>query len=311
MPNTIKLSVEAPDEVLNTGAYGAGSGIRVQSSATQAGAYADISGSGSTPFVAVVTNTLAYTAYDPNGLSSDWYRTRFENLAATRLSDWSAAFQVGDETAGYLCSVYDLKQRLGTTSSADDELLLEIIREVSDDIEDYVGQWLAPRPTDPTDTMTLVFDVPGDYLWWPRRSVALEYSGKRVGIRSFTSAGYASTSQPDTGGTFTSIPAASLVIRPRPASTDPGLRLEFLATGSGGFFWTGQNTITVTGSFGPASVPPRIQSVALAMATRRYMGKETAAAAIGLGPDGGVKLLGDISPAMRNTLDRMRVPNVA
>ena len=86
MPNLVRVLVENPDELLNAGAYGAGAVVRVQTSATQAGTYADVSGTGSTPTLALVTLIRAYTGYDPNGTVSSWYRTRYENAGATRLS---------------------------------------------------------------------------------------------------------------------------------------------------------------------------------------------------------------------------------
>lgn len=314
MPNHVELTVENPEELRNAGAYGTGALMRLQAGATETGSFADVTGTGSTPTIPILDGVRSYDGYDPNGIASSWYQYRYEG--ASRASDWSAAWQVGDETAGLLCSLYDVKQRImgtATVSTSEDELLLEIIREVSDDIEDYVGQWLAPRPTNPASTTVLTFDVPGPWLWAATRSLLLERGGKRTGIRSFTSVGVASTSQPDTGGTYTTATAADLIIRPVPTTGDPGLRLEFLPTinGAVAYFRAGANTVQVTGSFGPASVAPRIQSVALAMVTRRWLGKETAAAAVAVGPDGGVKLLSDIPPGMRDTLDRMRVPNVA
>jgi hypothetical protein len=87
---------QSPDQILNTGAYGAGAVIRLQWSATSTGTFADVSGTGSTPTIAVETDKRSYTGYDPVGTTgSTWYRTRFENTGATRVSDWSAAFQIG------------------------------------------------------------------------------------------------------------------------------------------------------------------------------------------------------------------------
>lgn len=311
MPNVLKVPVESPDEILNAGAYGAGAVIRLQTSATEAGAFADVSGTGSTPTIAIVTATNSYTGYDPNGIVSSWYRTRYENAGATRLSDWSAAFQVGDETTGQLCSLYDACQRMfgtSTTTANNTEMILEIIREVSDEIEDYVGAWLAPRPTNPASTMTLLFDV--ERLG---RSLVLENGVKRVGIRTLSSLGVATISQPESGGTYTTATVADVMLRPRPTADGPAARLEFLypAVGAISFFYPGYNTVSAVGSFGPASVPPRIQAVALAAVTKRFLGKETAATAIQLGPDGGIRLLADVSPAMRETLTRMRLMAVA
>jgi hypothetical protein len=325
MPNTIKVSVENPDELLSTGEYGAGALVRVQWAATQTGSFADISGTGSTPTIPIVTLTNFYTGYDPLGTSSTWYQTRYENAGASRVSDWTPAFQVGDETAGLLCSLYDLKQRMGfkdavpqTADQANrDEVLLDIIREVSADIESFVGQWLAPRPTNPASTMTLNFDVGMDYGVEMRlgytRELTLTSDQRLVGVRSITSLGIATVSQPETGGAYSAVTVTDVLIRPRPTADGPGYRILFPAYPSGAFryFYPGYNTVQVTGSFGYAAVPYDIQSVAISAVTRRFLGKETATPVVALGPDGGVQLLADLSPSARATLARYRVPLVA
>lgn len=310
MPNVLHVSVDNSTELLNAGAYDTGALIQIQFSATEAGAFSDLSGTGSTPTIALVAGTKAYTGYDPGGTSTTWYRTRYRNAAGTRTSDWSDAFQVGDETAGLLCSLYDVKQRVFGSAAADtphvdDELIMEIIAQVSDEIEDYVGQWLAPRPTAPSSTTTLLFDVPYDCS-----SLLLRQTNDRiVGIRTVTQVEVASTSQPESGGTYTTATLADVLVRPRPSGSEPGLRLVLTdrPTGSVGAFYGGFNTLRVTGAFGPESVAPRVTAVALVAATRRYATKGTAAPAVAVGPDGGVTLLADIGPAMMRTLDRLRI----
>lgn len=308
MPNPLKVIVENPDEILNAGLYGAGAIIRVQTSATEAGAFADVTGTGSTPTIAVVTGVRSYTGYDPNGTSTSWYRTRYENVGATRLSDWTPAFQIGDETAGQLCSLYDVKQELGETGTASDELILEKIRQVSAAIEGYVGAWLAPRPTAPTSTTTLLFDVERT-----TRSLLLEGNSRRFGIRTLTSLGIATTSQPETGGTYTAATVADILLRPRPTADGPAWRLVFTDIPSGPVtqFYRGYNTVQVVGSFGPASVAWDIQGVAIRATTRRVIGKAGGGVAVAVGPEGTEFLLPDMSGADRATLDRLRVPAAA
>lgn len=64
--------------------FGAGALIRVQRATSQNGTFADIS----TPTYPLVSGTEEYTAYDPTGLSSSWYRIRFESADGTKLNDW-------------------------------------------------------------------------------------------------------------------------------------------------------------------------------------------------------------------------------
>ena len=101
MPMSLTLTVDDPDAVLNAGEYGSGALLRLQWSATQAGTYVDVSGTGSTPSVPVVSGQRSYPAYDPAGTTTTWYRTRFENAGGTRLSAWSPAFRVGGPSGAY------------------------------------------------------------------------------------------------------------------------------------------------------------------------------------------------------------------
>lgn len=299
MPNTITLLVEEPDQVLNAGAYGALAVIRLQTASTEAGIYADVTGTGSTPTTTVVTLTRSYIAYDPAGIVSSWYRTRFENVGATRLSDWSAPFQVGDETAGLLCSVSDVEQELGRTATANErEQILEKIKQVSRAIERATGRWLAPRPTNPASTTTLYFTTDyGQELHIPR------------GVRTITSLGVASEDQPASGGTYTTATAADYYIDPPVAeridADEPGKWIRFRdnPTGPVSWFVRAAHGASVTGSFGPAVVPPDIQGVATRAALRRFLGKGASGTSIAVGPTGTEFILPDLSYADRATID--------
>jgi hypothetical protein len=312
VPNLFPVTVENADQLLNVGQYGVAAVIRVQSATTQAGAFADITGTGSTPTLALVSGTRSYTAYDPAGASLTWYRVRYENSGATRVSDWAPAFQVGDETSGLLCSLYDVQQELGgTTTANDNELILEKIRQVSVAIEGFVGQWLAPRPTDPASTTTLLFDVPWTpYTYYARRSLLLDRGSRLTGIRSFTAVGTATIDQPDTGGSYTAATLADVLMRPWPSADGPATRIELLRTSST-FFSPGRNTVQVTGSFGYAAVPDDIQGVAIRAATRRFLGKGAGGVSVAVGPNGTEILLPDLSGADRTTLVSYKIPNVA
>lgn len=126
MANILTLTVDDPDQLLNAGAYGTGAIMRVQSAATETGSYADISGTGSTPTVALAAGTLTYAAYDPAGASTTWYRTRYENAGATRLSDWCAPFIVAAAVPGVYASLASLRSLLfgtGAPTAADESLM--------------------------------------------------------------------------------------------------------------------------------------------------------------------------------------------
>lgn len=293
----LRISVENPDELLNAGMLDTGAVGRVERATAEAGTYAEI-----TTFALVATQKV-YVVYDAAGPSDAWYRIRFSKAGGSSPTDYGTPFQAGDEGGGLLCSIYDVKQRLfgtGTVGSNEEEILLELIRAVSQTIEHYAGRWFAPRPL--SGTTTFLFDVPSDSrrLWLTR------------GIRSITTLGVASISQPDTGGTYTTATATDYSLRPGVSERDPGwpaTQIEFLPNAAGPVttFYAGMNVVQITGAFGWGSVPYEIQEVAISAVTRRYLSKETASPAVQLGPDGGVTLLRDISPSDRAILDSYRM----
>lgn len=301
MPITLPLTVENPDEIRNAGMYDTGAIMRLQWSATETGAFADVSGTGSTPTIAVLAATRFYTGYDPNGTGSTWYRTRYENAGGTRLSDWTAAFQVGDETAGQLCSVYDVEQELGQTLTANDkEMVLEKIRQVSAAIEGFTGRWFAPRPLSGTTTYR-THTRSGRVLRIPK------------GIRSITTLSVATTDQPTSGGTYTAATATDYYIDPPDIERDanwPGTSVRFRST-SGTLFYDASFGVEIVGAFGWASVPFDVQGVAIRAVVRRYIGKGGGGAAVAIGPEGTEILLPDLSGSDRRVLEWYRSIPVA
>lgn len=298
MPNTLKVTVEDVDDLLNAGAYDAGALVRLQWSATEAGAYADLSGTGSTPTILLVAATRDYEGWDPAGATTTWYRTRYENAGGTRLSEWSASFQVGSPPA--LCSDGAVKARLfpaGADDTVDDPLINALIVQVSAWIEGYTGRMFRPV------TETRVFDTTaGSVLRIPD------------GVRAVTSMGVATTHQPDSGGAYTTIPAADILLRPKltdrgswPA-TEVRISRGTLA-GTVAYFATAENGCTITGSFGFASVPPDVEAVAIDAVVAAYQSRKNGASSV-LGADDQAlppwsRFFGRGSP-QRGTLDRYR-----
>jgi hypothetical protein len=249
MPNTLKLTAENADELLNAGSYDAGALIQIQWAATEAGIFADISGTGSTPTVALVAGTRVYTGYDPAGTSTTWYKTRFKNTAATRTSDWSAAFLVAAEGSGLLASLYDAKQRLEIpyTDTAQDENLLEWLRQATAFVHSYCGRTFTPDGA----TVYRVHTRYGYRLSLPR------------GIRSVTTLGIASQDQPASGGTYTTAAASTYYLDPPEWDRTPGWPATAIHMITGARFYTASFGAEITGSFGFAAVPTDIQNVAL------------------------------------------------
>jgi len=294
VPNTLTITVENPDQVLNAGLYGAGAVVRVQTGATETGSYADVTGTDSTPTIPVVAATRSYTGYDPAGIGSSWYRTRYENVGATRLSDWTPAFQTGDETAGLICSTYDVAQELGgdPLSANDLENVIEKIRQVTVAIEGYTGRWFVPRPLSGTTTYRV------GTSGFQRIRIA-------KGIRSVTSLGIATSNQPATGGTYTLANATDYWLGPPDMDRDVGWPATSIVLNS-----TSALRLTsasfgaeIVGAFGFAAVPADIQGVAIRAVVRRFIGKGGGGVSVAVGPAGTEFLLPDMSGSDRSTLD--------
>ena len=300
MPNIIKPTAENPDELLNAGAYGAGALIRIQSSATEAGAFADLTGTGSTPTIAIVSGTRSYTGYDPNGTASTWYRSRYKNAAGTRLSDWTTAFQVGPEGAGLICSLEDARQRLesngGSLSDTELEQVLEYIRQVTSFICGYTGRRFVRDPVSGTEVLT--FDVARDSrtLWVPQGIAACT----QVEVATYT------------GGSFTVVPTADWFLDPPEQSRDYGwpatrITISDVPTGSVAYFHQGKRTARLTMALGWDTIPFDIQGIGLTLVAGAY--KERASAggdSFTIDIDGSRRFERSLSHRDRMTLDRYR-----
>lgn len=291
MPNLLVLTVEEPDRILNPGAYGAGALIRLQSATTEAGAFSDVSGTGSTPTTLVVTADRQYDAYDPNGTVSTWYRTRFENAGGTRLSDWSAAFQVSPVGSGLICQLADVKQALGNqTSSDDDETLIEHIKRIGAAIMGYTGRRFVRSPANGTSTFLFDVDETCKVLRVPR------------GIAEISQVEVAT----QTGGAYSVVSTSEWFADPAATQRDfgwPATRVV-ISDLSGSWFYQGKRTVRLTMAEGWDPIPPDIEGIAERAVVSAFLSKGSAAGGVvTIGPTGGTLVLRHISPADRATLD--------
>ncbi len=296
MSNTLRLTSENPEELLNAGAYGAGAVIRLQTATTQAGVYADVTGTGSTPTLALVAGTYNYPGYDPAGISSSWYRSRFENVGATRVSDWSVAFQVG--TGGYT-SLFNVKQDLdkAPTDAVADELLLDYIAEITDYIRGNTEREFGTNP----DT---VYTFDGASTANGFRSILVPWGVQSI---SLFEVAY------NTGGSFVTYPTTDLFLRPQVQDRTPGwpateVWLSNVPTGAYSHFPYGYGNVRLTGVFGFASVPARIEGVARRAVVRAYAARQAGSNDMtGSGGGGGDPIVSQfLSKRDREVLDAFR-----
>ena len=293
--NILKLTVDNPEELLNASAFGAGALLRVEWCATQGGVYAEFA------TVPLVAGTYAHTVYHAAGTASTWYRSRYSTAApavAADYSDYSATFQAGGEEGGLICSIYDVKQRLGIApaDTADDEDLLEYIRAVTIDIETLTGRDFTG---DPADRTVLVDTCSGTTLQVPQ------------GIQSVTTLQVATTDQPDTGGTYTALVAGAWVLRPGTFSRSPGWPATAITRIDGGWFSDAINGAEITGRLGWAAVPANIARVGANAVVRAWRARSSGGADLAIaGPDGGMRMLRYMAPEDRQLLELYTVPMV-
>jgi hypothetical protein len=261
MANILHLQVDNPDEILNSGAYGAGALLQIQSATAEAGPFADLSGTGSTPTIPIVSGTKAYTGYDPAGTTATWYRTRYKSADALRLSDWSAAFLVG-AAEGFLVSLADVKGKLGITSTTDDEQLLDYLGEVTDDFSEYTGRRFVRSPA--SGSATFLFDVeqPSRTLWVPEGLAAVS----QVEVATQTGGAYAVLATSDW-----------FLDPPDPAPGWTYLSVSLSDVGSTPMFYAGKRTVRLTGAKGWAEVPRHISRLAERAVIRRWQNRKSAA----------------------------------
>lgn len=307
MANILTVAVDGSTELLNAGAYGTGALIRIQSSATETGTYANLAGVGSTPTIALVAGTRIHTGYDPAGTSSTWYRTRFESSDALRLSDWSAVFQVGSKEAGLICSLDDVTNRLAGTASANDrELLLEFIRQTGREFQNWTGRLFVRDPLSGTETMT--FDALGRAISPDRRTFHFP-----KGLATVTQLRV----KDGTDGTFAIVPASDWFLRPVAEARDigwPATRIEMTdrpsAANTRSTFHAGYGTIEIIGARGFDTVPPDVAGIAENAVIRRWTAKGSGTATA-LGSDEfAVRTLRWVSPEEREMLNMYRVPRI-
>lgn len=240
MANILKIGVDNPAELLDASAFGAGALIRVESSATGGGA-----GFSEVGTTALVDGTYIYTFYDTSGEAGAFYRHRFSTATPAVAGDYSP---YSDEYLGGvdtgLCTIYDVKQRLGIPASdtSEDENLLGYISQATAYIQNYTGRWFLPT------TGTYTFDGNNDTeLHIP------------VGIQSVSALTVAS----ETGGTPVAV--TDFVLRPSPIYRHAGWPATRIALTDNApvVFYSGFDTVSVTGTYGWASVPSDIEEVAL------------------------------------------------
>jgi hypothetical protein len=257
MSNIFTITVEDAAAQLVT--YDAGALIRVQSSATEGGSYVNLTGSGSTPTIALISGLSEYVVYDPAGDSTTWYKYRFEASDGDPAGSYSDAF-LAPTGSGLLCTLADVKLRLGrnlSTDTVDDELIVSMIGEVSDWIQTSVIH----RKLTPIDATTMTLD--GLDAWDDGSIMPVP-----AGIRTLTNVEIATA----TGESFGTAAAGTYFLRPTEFNRPPGWPATqvHLSDQSSDRFYDGYANVRLTGTFGWTEVPREVREIAATAVVRAY-----------------------------------------
>lgn len=250
----------------------------------------------------LVPGTLTYTFSDVNGGNADWYRWYFSNAANTYPIEaergYSPEIQPGAPGAGLVCELGDVKQRLKIAASdtTDDEFLIQLIGMVSAEVMGYTGRRFARNPS--SGTAVFVEDVP--YGGYEFRIPA--------GIATLTVLEVATSSQPATGGTYETVPAAEWLLRPvqqRRSFGWPATSIVISDT-SGSIFTAGRNTLRWTGAGGFESVPADVRGIGERAVIRNFQARQSGQADLVGSSEFGTRILRMLSPEETQRLDWYR-----
>lgn len=160
--------------------------------------------------------------------------------------------------ADQLVTLAQIKARIfptGLVDATDDTLLGELNDQATDWIQEFTGRRFVP-----VAAQTYVVDtIAGSVIEIPR------------GVRACTALAIASSDQPDTGGTYTAVLAADILLRPSSLYRKAGWpATRIVIKGTTGRLTTALNGAQLTIDEGFASVPPAVQAVALDAVATAY-----------------------------------------
>lgn len=248
----VTLTCPNPDEIL--AGYGAGSLMRLERAAAEAGPYVEIT------TVAIVTGQTAYPYHDHAGDTGDWYRIRYSDSTNVDLSDYGDPFQ-GGVSAG-LCELAEVRARIDpsdASNTGNDAWLSALIGAVTEEIHGLTHRYFLPDPA--TGDGTFYFNGNATpTLWVPR------------GIRTVTTLSVA----PYTGAAYEALTTSDYFLQPEPHERDyaeqPAQRIILSDYPASGYyaFPRGFRTVKLVGGLGHDTVPAMVREIALRTVVRAW-----------------------------------------
>lgn len=167
-----------------------------------------------------------------------------------------------------LCTLANVKVALfptGATDTTDDALLQLYISAVTQEVQEYTARQFV---TDAGST-DYYFDIPGNS---PYRSLFIPN-----GVQSVSFLGFAKVSQPASGGTYTTVTAANVLLRPLAQDRRAGFPADTVAISDldvTSAFYPGYNTVKLTAICGFATVPADIERLAVTLVIRQWQARK-------------------------------------
>jgi hypothetical protein len=173
--------------------------------------------------------------------------------------------------ADQLCTLAQVKARIGDSDVTDDTLIGEIIDEVSAWVQGYTGRKFVP-----VNSADYYFDTQAGYVL-----------RVPIGIRTITFLGVNNTThQPDTGGTYTTVAASDYLLRPRVQDLPDGWPFQEVHISRGvlagtiSSFGRIDNGCKITMAAGFAAIPKDIEAVAIDAAVVAYQSRMNGASSV-------------------------------
>lgn len=304
MAIALELTVDDPDTVLNAGEFGAGALMRLQWSATQGGAYVDVTGTGSTPTIPIVTGQRLYPGYDLNGTASTWYRTQFENAGGTILSGYFAPFQPSDSSSGTYASLATFRAFLRNQSTpaadADSDIELLALQAAARVIDRECGRTFRIATTATARTFN-VGRLSGKGTWFPRYGAEIDDVTDTTGMTvAFDASGNGSYTNTTTGFRLAPFNAPSIGMPYRTLLFNVGVIPSIYGFDAEG--------VQVTAKWGWSAVPAAVVNANLIQAAR-FLKRRDSPYGIAGSPDMGneMRLLAKLDPDVALLLRHYKV----
>lgn len=139
------VNVDNPADLLAADAYDAGALLRLERADDEGGPFVEID------TLPLVSTTTQYEFWDLTGTSADFYRSRVSDDDNTRQSEYSDV--TGSEPVAY-ASLDAVRETMNAPTDAPNNLLSDLLVDVSDDITELLGRDFYRHPFSGTETRT-------------------------------------------------------------------------------------------------------------------------------------------------------------